>query len=107
MLFDSTCARTVSEGDYYSKFVREGAYPLSGLAPKFITVGKCGAKVFDRSTVNQNNLMYLGTVTFNVSDPLNTLKLSKAKNSIVCVQDKSKKIISVKNPKCPSGYKKK
>ena len=109
MLFDTSCARTVSKGDFFSKFMREGGYPLNGVLPKFLKIGKCSAKIYDAvvaENVDYSNLMYLGTVTFNVSDPLNTLKQSKANNSIVCVKGKSKKILSGNNAKCPTGYKK-
>jgi hypothetical protein len=109
MLFDTSCARTVSNGGSFSKLMREGVYPVNGALPKFLKIGKCSAKIYDAAVakeVDYNNLMYLGTVTFNVTDPLNTLKQSKANNSIVCVKGKSKKILSGNNAKCPTGYKK-
>jgi len=106
MLFDTSCARTVSKGDFFSKFMREGGYPVNGLPPKFLRVGKCSAKVYDAAVVemaNYSNLTYLGTVNFNVTDPLNTLKQIKPKNTIDCVKGKVTKKITA--PKCPAGYK--
>ena len=89
--------------------MREGVYPVNGAVPKFLKIGKCSAKIYDAvvpEEVDYTNLMYLGTVTFNVSDPLNTLKQSKANNSIVCVKDKTTKKFSGANSKCPKGFKK-
>jgi hypothetical protein len=109
MLFDTSCARTISNGGSFSKFMREGVYPVNGAVPKFLKIGKCSAKIYDAvvaEEVNYTNLMYLGTVTFNVSDPLNTLKQSKANNSIVCVKGKTTKKFSGANSKCPKGFKK-
>ena len=103
MLFDTSCARTVSKSDYYGKIVREGTYPVPGSNPKFLKIGKCSAKVYDAGIVNPSNLLYLGTVSFDVTDPLNTLKQMKPKNAINCIKGKITKKISSK--KCPAGYK--
>jgi hypothetical protein len=104
MLFDTSCARTILKSDYYGKFMREGTYPVPASNPKFLKVGNCSAKVYDAGIVNSNNLMYLGTINFNVTDPLNTLKQIKPKNTISCIKAKITKKIT--GSKCPAGYKK-